>query len=176
MDELWAQSRAGSHAGRGFHYQDAVATELAVPAWRGELAALRLIPEGLEDVSLELPAHRLHLQAKSRRAHRGDFAGSELVDSWRHLVERLRADPTAHVGLVLERRLAGVDTGFERTFAQAAPGALGHARTPKKRARATSPPRSQSSRSGRPATPRPRTRRFTGTLWAAQAQRTQTGQ
>jgi|SRR5215211_7364214 len=89
MDELWAQSRAGSHAGRGFHYQDAVATELAVPAWRGELAALRLIPEGLEDVSPELPAHRLHLQAKSRRAHRGDFAGSELVDSWRHLAERL---------------------------------------------------------------------------------------
>ena len=67
MDELWARSRAGSHAGRGFHYQDAVATELAVLAWRGELAALSLIPEGLEDVSLKLAAHRLHLQAKSRR-------------------------------------------------------------------------------------------------------------
>jgi len=95
MDELWARSRAGSHAGRGFHYQDAVATELAVRAWRGELAALRLIPEGLEDVSLELAAHRLHLQAKSRREHRGDFSGGELADAWRHLAERLVADRTS---------------------------------------------------------------------------------
>jgi len=97
MDELWARSRTGSHAGRGFHYQDAVATELALRAWRGELAALRLIPEGLEDVSLDLPAHRLHLQAKSRRAHRGDFSDSELADGWRHLAERLAADPSAQV-------------------------------------------------------------------------------
>src|ERR1039458_733478 len=52
--------------GRGFHYQDAVATELAVRAWRGELSLSRLIPEGLEDISLELETNWLHLQAKSR--------------------------------------------------------------------------------------------------------------
>ncbi len=124
MDELWARSRAGSHAGRGFHYQDAVATGLAVLAWRGELAALSLIPEGLEDVSLELAAHRLHLQAKSRREHRGDFSDGDLADGWRHLAERLVADPTSHVGLVLERPLAGVDTGLERTLADVASPSL----------------------------------------------------
>jgi len=124
MDELWARSRAGSHAGRGFHYQDAVATGLAVLAWRGELAALSLIPEGLEDVSLELAAHRLHLQAKSRREHRGDFSDGDLAEAWRHLAERLVADRTSHVGLVLERPLAGVDTGLERTLAEAASSSL----------------------------------------------------
>ena len=39
-DDLWAKSRSGSHAGRGFHYQDAVATEFAVRAWRGELSLI----------------------------------------------------------------------------------------------------------------------------------------
>ncbi|MDQ3122586.1 MAG: hypothetical protein M3Q59_08645 [Actinomycetota bacterium] len=119
MDELWARSRSGSHAGRGFHYQDAVATELALCAWRGELDLLRLIPEGLEDVSLELANHRLHLQAKSRRTHRGDFSASELADAWRHLAERLVADPSAHVGLVLERPFV-VETGVELTLADVA--------------------------------------------------------
>jgi hypothetical protein len=36
MSRLWDASRSGSHGGRGFHYQDAVATELVVRAWRGE--------------------------------------------------------------------------------------------------------------------------------------------
>lgn len=123
MDELWAKSRSGSHAGRGFHYQDAVATELAVRAWRGEVPLVRLIPEGLEDVSVELE-HALHLQAKSRRSHRGDFSDSELAAAWRHLAERAVADPAAHVGLVLERPLAGVETGLEQTLADLADGRL----------------------------------------------------
>ncbi len=124
MDVLWEKSRSGSHAGRGFHYQDAVATEMAVHAWRGELPLGRLIPEGLEDVSLELDEHRLHLQAKSRRSHRGDFSYSELAAAWRHLAERAVAEPDAHVGLVLERPLAGADTGLEQTLADVADGRL----------------------------------------------------
>jgi hypothetical protein len=64
MSRLWEKGGSGSHAGRGFHYQDAVATEFAIRAWHGQLPLARLIPEGLEDVSLELD-HALHLQAKS---------------------------------------------------------------------------------------------------------------
>jgi energy-coupling factor transporter ATP-binding protein EcfA2 len=115
MEDLWARSRAGSHAGRGFHYQDAVATELALRAWRGMLPVIRLIPEGLEDISLELETYRLHLQVKSRRGHRGDFSPADLSDAWRHLAERASADTEAHVGLVLERPLAGVECGLECT-------------------------------------------------------------
>jgi hypothetical protein len=112
MSRLWEKSRSGSHAGRGFHYQDAVATEFAIRAWHGQLPLARLIPEGLEDVSLELD-HALHLQAKSRRSHRGDFSDSELAGAWRHLAERAAADPDAHLGLVLERPLGGADTGLQ---------------------------------------------------------------
>ena len=123
-DELWVTSRGGSHAGRGFHYQDAVATEFAVRAWRGELSLRRLVPEGLEDVSLELDTHWLHLQAKSRREHRGQFTVAELKPGWRHLAARLAADETARAGLVLERPLRGAETGLERTLADVGSGEL----------------------------------------------------
>jgi hypothetical protein len=116
-DELWASSRGGSHAGRGFHYQDAVATELAIRAWRGELLLRRLVPEGLEDVSVEFDTHWLHLQAKSRREHRGQFTLTELVPAWRHLAKRLVVDRRARAGLVLERPLTGAETGLERMLA-----------------------------------------------------------
>jgi hypothetical protein len=120
VDELWDRRRPGSHAGRGFRYQDAVATEIAIRAWRGELPLSRLIPEGHEDISLELDAHRLHLQVKSRRSHRRDFSVSELADAWHHLAELAVADPDAHVGLVLERPLPGAETGLEHTLKDAA--------------------------------------------------------
>jgi hypothetical protein len=116
-DELWAESRSGSHAGRGFHYQDAVAAELAIRAWGGELPLKRLVPEGLEDVSLEFDTHWLHLQAKSRREHRGQFTLAALTPAWRHLAQRLAADTTARAGLVLERPLADTETGLQRTLA-----------------------------------------------------------
>jgi hypothetical protein len=119
-DDLWDESRSGSHAGRGFHYQDAVATELAVRGWRGELPLRRLVPEGLDDVSLELDTHWLHLQTKSRREHRGQFTSAELKPAWRHLAERLARDKTARAALVLERPLTGVETGVERTLAETA--------------------------------------------------------
>jgi len=116
-DDLWRSSRSGSHAGRGFRYQDAVATELAVRAWRGELPLERLVPEGLEDVSLERDAGWLHLQVKSRRAHRGAFGPAELAPALRQLAERLAADPAARAGLVLEPALAGVTPGLDHMLA-----------------------------------------------------------
>jgi hypothetical protein len=120
-DELWAASRSGSHAGRGFHYQDAVGTELAVRAWRGELPLWRIIPEGLEDLSLELDTHWLHLQAKSRRDHRGQFPLPRLKRAWQGLATRLAADPAAHSGLVLERPLAAAnETGLGATLSDSA--------------------------------------------------------
>lgn len=45
-------SRAGSHAGRGFRYQDAVAASLALGGWAGQLPYGLVIPEGDDDVEL----------------------------------------------------------------------------------------------------------------------------
>jgi hypothetical protein len=128
-DDSWAKSRSGSNAGRGFHYQDAVATEFAVRAWNGTLPVKRIVPEGLEDISLELDTHWLHLQAKSRRQHRGQFTHAELKPAWRRLAHRLADDPTAHAALVLERPLAGIEPGLEHALAAAASNAAAEAIT-----------------------------------------------
>src|SRR5688572_30072247 len=88
-DQLWRRSRSGAHAGRGFHYQDAVAAELAVRGLTGEISVRKIVPEGLEDVSIELDTYWLHLQAKSRRDYRGEFAPTDVKAAWAHLAERV---------------------------------------------------------------------------------------
>jgi hypothetical protein len=114
-DVLWRASRSGAHAGRGFHYQDAVAAELAVRGLIGELSVRKMVPEGLEDVSIQLDTYWLHLQAKSRRGYRGEFPPGDLAAAWEHLAERLLLDPSARAGLVLEQPLLGYrGSGFER--------------------------------------------------------------
>ena len=109
---LWARSRSGSHAGRGFHYQDAVATELALEHLSANTLR-RVIPEGLDDVSLELDAGWVHVQAKSRRESRGPFQLSELRGVWRALAERLTADDESRALLVLERPIAELGDSSE---------------------------------------------------------------
>ena len=47
-------SRAGSNAGRGFRYQDAVAVWLAVMVWSGKREVARVIPEGGDDIELRV--------------------------------------------------------------------------------------------------------------------------
>lgn len=119
-DDLWARSRQGSNAGRGFRYQDSVAVEMAIRIWRGEIAARRVVPEGLEDVSLEFDTYWLHMQTKSRRGHRGNFTIGELRPAWRHLADRLAADSTARGALVLEQPLADSETGLDHMLAEVA--------------------------------------------------------
>jgi hypothetical protein len=123
-EDLWGKSRSGSHAGRGFHYQDAVAAELALRGWRGELELRYIVPEGLEDISLQLETGWLHLQAKSRRSHRGDFTLTDLGSAWKHLAERLVADRSAHAGLVLERELPGLETGLDHVLSDVVSGGV----------------------------------------------------
>ena len=121
MDELWATTRHGSNAGRGFHYQDAVATELAVRAWRGDLPLRCIVPEGYDDVSIQLADGWLHAQVKSRREHRGNFRMSDVSEVWPGLAKRIGADPSARGALILERPIAGVEpTGLDRALADTA--------------------------------------------------------
>jgi hypothetical protein len=81
-------------------------------------------PRALEDVSLELESGWLHVQAKSRREHRGQFGLAELRPVWRHLAEMLALDRTAHAALVLERPLPGVAAGLDHTLALASSSEL----------------------------------------------------
>lgn len=103
--ELWDRTRSGSHAGRGFHYQDRIATEIALEHLQAG-TLVQVVPEGLEDISLETMSRTVHVQAKSRREGRGEFRASELRGVFTNLAERLVADVGSSVVLVLERPVA----------------------------------------------------------------------
>ena len=62
-------SRAGSHAGRGFRYQDAVGVWLATQCWSEELPYGEVVPEGLDDYELRGATRSALVQVKSRRDH-----------------------------------------------------------------------------------------------------------
>lgn len=104
-----AASRAGSNAGRGFRYQDAVSAWLAVEIWAGRRTAAIVIPEGGDDVELRGDATSF-VQIKSRREHLGNYAEGETVghieDLWgRSLGSMPRPE---RMELVLEREVAGL--------------------------------------------------------------------
>jgi hypothetical protein len=76
---LWASSRAGARAGRGFRYQDAAGAWLATRIWASELDATRLVPEGVDDLTLHGGSAEIRVQAKARHDPRGRFTTAELA-------------------------------------------------------------------------------------------------
>lgn len=104
-----AASRAGSNAGRGFRYQDAVSAWLAVEIWACQRAPAIVIPEGGDDIELRGEATSF-VQVKSRREHLGGYTAGEaaghIEDLW------LRSLGTAprpqRFELVLEREVVGL--------------------------------------------------------------------
>ena len=107
----WASSRGGSDAGRGFHVQEEVATHLAVDAFLGSKPLDVLIPEGLEDITLEFGGSVTHVQVKSRRSRRGDFTWKELATAIERLATIASSNRDARVVLALERCVQGT-SGF----------------------------------------------------------------
>lgn len=102
-------SRAGSNAGRGFRYQDAVSAWLAVEIWAGHRAPAIVIPEGGDDIELRGGATSF-VQVKSRRKHLGDYTESETVghieDLWNRSLSS--APQPQRLELVLEREVTGL--------------------------------------------------------------------
>jgi hypothetical protein len=110
FDDAWGASRAGAISGRGYRYQDAVGSWLAIQAHVGQIAIHRVVPEGLEDVSCE-GDDAWHVQVKSRQARVGDFplglAARHILDAWSHQADRRTRDPNARLAVVFERPIAG---------------------------------------------------------------------
>ena len=115
QEDFVLTSRAGSHAGRGFRYQDAVGTRLIVGAWAGELRYGGLTPEGLDDFELEGKAGHVFVQAKSRRDRLGRFPAGEIASFVRDLWKRWgTSDRTrSELVLVLERSVAKLPDGSD---------------------------------------------------------------
>lgn len=107
MGESRLVSRAGSHAGRGFRYQDAVAANLAVLGWGSASQFGLVIPEGEDDVEIRSQARRELAQVKSRRDHRGPFPLHDVQRYLQELWKRTSDQPDDSYLLILEREVDG---------------------------------------------------------------------
>ncbi|MFF2727600.1 hypothetical protein ACFVS9_06810 [Streptomyces sp. NPDC058008] len=107
---LWATTRSGARAGRGFHYQDAVGGWLCGSMLSGALGVDRIVPEGLEDLSCD-GSTSWHVQVKSRQERVGDFTAAGVAAHLVTMVEahekREQAGVTGRPILVLERPVDG---------------------------------------------------------------------
>lgn len=104
-----AASRAGSNAGRGFRYQDAVSAWLAVEIWACQRTPALVIPEGGDDVELR-GEETSFVQVKSRREHLGNYTEGEAIGFIEDLWSRsLASTPQPQrLELVVEREIAGL--------------------------------------------------------------------
>ncbi len=104
-------TRAGSHAGRGFRFQDAAVAWLAVRCWAGDLSYGGVTPEGLDDAELIGAAGTVFVQVKSRRDQLGPYARGDTAKYLRELWDRASAAPAApeQLLLLLERDIAGIE-------------------------------------------------------------------
>ncbi|KQM32220.1 hypothetical protein ASF03_12030 [Rhizobium sp. Leaf68] len=104
-----ASSSAGSNAGRGFRYQDAISAWLSVEIWAGQRAPAIVIPEGGDDIELRGEATSF-VQIKSRREHLGDYTEGATVghieDLWNRSLSS--APRPQRLELVLEREVRGL--------------------------------------------------------------------
>lgn len=125
---LWASSRAGARAGRGFRFQDAAGAWLATRIWAGELNAAALVPEGVDDLTLHGEAGEIRVQAKARHDPRGRFTTAELATI---IVKSASATDAAtlrsgacRIVVLLERPPQNlIETGWEGTLADDAANA-----------------------------------------------------
>lgn len=95
-------SRAGSHAGRGFRYQDVVAAHLAVIGFAGNTEYGMVIPEGRDDLELRGQGGRVLSQVKSRRDHMGPFRARVVAGFVKTMWESKSRQPDDRFLLVLE--------------------------------------------------------------------------
>ncbi|WP_312811881.1 hypothetical protein [Brevundimonas sp.] len=103
-------TRAGSHAGRGFRYQDAAAAWLAVQCWNGNISYGGVTPEGRDDAELNGPTGTTFVQMKSRREHLGSYLPGDVAGFVRDLWGRASkaSSAPADLLLVIERPVADV--------------------------------------------------------------------
>jgi hypothetical protein len=67
LEDVWDNSRAGARAGRGFHYQHLVVVHVLLLQWAKKIRLGSIVPEGLEDFTLESEEIELWVQIKSKR-------------------------------------------------------------------------------------------------------------
>ncbi|RWO70233.1 MAG: hypothetical protein EOS17_14300 [Mesorhizobium sp.] len=112
MTRKATHDRHGSHAGRGFRYQDAVAVMLALRVWSGLDPASIIVPEGSDDVERQSALGNALVQIKSRRVELGSLplatARNYITELWnRH--EKF-TPPATRLELILEQGIVDHET------------------------------------------------------------------
>ncbi len=110
LARLWAESRSGAVAGRGYHYQDLVGAWVALQVLTGGIDAGRVLAEGFDDLSCESSAPQ-QVQVKSRQERVGDFRTAEVarfvVQAWQRWLLRVPAHANESAVIVVERAVDG---------------------------------------------------------------------
>ncbi|SFO05160.1 hypothetical protein SAMN05216386_2501 [Nitrosospira briensis] len=99
-------SRSGSHAGRGFRYQDAVSAWLAIKCWNSDLDYGGVVPEGRDDAELLGINGSAFVQIKSRRSHLDPTPRRDVTEYIRQLWTRAEPVSPSQLILILEREIA----------------------------------------------------------------------
>ncbi len=107
-------TRAGSHAGRGFRYQDAVAASLAVEGFVGQSGFGSIVPEGGDDLELKAASARTLAQVKSRRDHMGPFSARSVAGFVRKMWDEKGIQPDDQFLLVLESNVGERSTAVRQ--------------------------------------------------------------
>lgn len=110
---LWTRTRAGARAGRGFRFQDAVATLLLLEQWENAHTDARIVPEGYDDVAIESSSTSQYIQVKSRRETAGEYSLGEFRQIAKSVAETWTKRRDAGLGttatLILERTVTGTE-------------------------------------------------------------------
>ena len=101
LEEQWKASRHGAWAGRGFRFQDSAACWIALLVWSGDQPGSEIVPEGLDDLTIEGGTSWTHVLVKSRGDHRGGFPITQVVkwlkEGWRKQEARISAQGGIHL-------------------------------------------------------------------------------
>ncbi|GEP26455.1 hypothetical protein E3O11_12865 [Cryobacterium levicorallinum] len=104
----WDETRHGARAGRGFTFQHLIGAWLAAGIHSGDVEGAQLVPEGLEDLSID-GSVSFQIQVKSRIDRRGPFspreAAAAVLATWN--AHRSRNRPDDQLVVVLERDIDG---------------------------------------------------------------------
>jgi hypothetical protein len=120
------EQRRGAISARGYHFQDAVLTWLAVLGITRAWPVDAVVPEGRDDARLLVDGMLVDVQVKSRQPHLAAVGPAELAGWVAALAKPPRAveggvthDPAARLVLVVEHGVP--ETGFEQVAAEVAP-------------------------------------------------------
>ena len=108
-EELWAETRHGAWSGKGYRYQDRFISLLLIKQWAGQIPNGYIIPEGFEDVVLELENREIWVQIKSLKS--GSFSVKEVESIHKDIddkIARLTNEKTFEVAIGLQRPCTSV--------------------------------------------------------------------